>query len=385
MPVRIEKRNGTRRLVIDIRYRRGDGTWARHRRDSAAATMSAAREEERRIRERIARTGSPLEQSESSSSEDDGVTYQEVVAEYRRDFMPTELKVSTRTSYNAVLSQLLLPAFGDEPVRNLTGQMIEALDCAFAKERGHRQQVRARASRNNVQIVMRSTLRFACQRGYLDAMPQGLPRLKRVEKTVLEIPTDEEVEAILKKAAVTQRRAFMLMAYGGLRPNEVRGLLWQDVRFGDSRKPSFLTVRFGVSRGERHSPKTGQRDIPLAPPLEKELRLSRKRPRDVAVALTARGMPWGDWGLNQAFKRTMERVGLSGWTAYYLRHYAITAWLRALIPVHVVQQMAGHTNLSTTQGYVHYLRGDLEMAAQLIGNMLATPSSSSPADSPERP
>lgn len=37
---------------------------------------------------------------------------------------------------------------------------------------------------------------------------------------------------------------------------------------------------------------------------------------------------------------------------FCLRHYVITSWLRAGIPVHVVQRMAGHTNLSTTQRYV---------------------------------
>jgi site-specific recombinase XerD len=35
--------------------------------------------------------------------------------------------------------------------------------------------------------------------------------------------------------------------------------------------------------------------------------------------------------------------------------------------------MAGHSNLSTTQRYVHFLKGDLEMAAKLIGNIVVTP------------
>lgn len=69
---------------------------------------------------------------------------------------------------------------------------------------------------------------------------------------------------------------------------------------------------------------------------------------------------------------------MSGWSVYALRHYAITFWLRRGIPVHVVQKMAGHTNLSTTQRYVHFLKGDLEDAARRlagVGNMLETPRS----------
>jgi integrase len=66
-----------------------------------------------------------------------------------------------------------------------------------------------------------------------------------------------------------------------------------------------------------------------------------------------------------------------GLSVYSLRHYAITFWLRRGIPVHVVQKMAGHTNLSTTQRYVHFLKDDLEDAARRlsgVGNMLETPS-----------
>jgi hypothetical protein len=58
----IEKvRRGKRVLVIDFRYRQADGTLTRYRRDTKAPTKAAAREEEKRLLERIARTGSPYE------------------------------------------------------------------------------------------------------------------------------------------------------------------------------------------------------------------------------------------------------------------------------------------------------------------------------------
>ena len=66
------------------------------------------------------------------------------------------------------------------------------------------------------------------------------------------------------------------------------------------------------------------------------------------------------------FERVRDRAGFAGWSVYALRHYAITTWLRKGIPVHVVQKMAGHRNLSTTQHYVHFLKADLEDAARRL-------------------
>jgi integrase len=159
----------------------------------------------------------------------------------------------------------------------------------------------------------------------------------------------------------------------------VRALEHRDIRIDkqSSSSSGYLTVREGESYGERHTPKTGQRQIPIGGPLLVELRGAESATPDTCVALTVHGIPWGQWGIYQAFLRACERAKIEGFTVYCLRHYAITFWLRAGIPVHVVQRMAGHTHLSTTQRYVHLLRGDLDDAAVRIGNMLATASAAS--------
>jgi site-specific recombinase XerD len=102
-----------------------------------------------------------------------------------------------------------------------------------------------------------------------------------------------------------------------------------------------------------------------------------RRDSEAATKTAAQGERWGQYGLDNAFEKVRDRAGLAGWSVYSLRHYAITTWLRRGIPVHVVQKMAGHRNLATTQHYVHYLKVDLEDAARRLngnGNMLETPS-----------
>jgi integrase len=172
------------------------------------------------------------------------------------------------------------------------------------------------------------------------------------------------------------------MAYAGLRPNEVRALEHRNLRFATSGlepESGTIWVREGESYGERHTPKTGQRMIPISGPLLAELAGATGSPGS-CVALTAQEQPWAQWGLYQAFLRASARAKVEGFTVYCLRHYAITLWLRAGVPVHVVQRMAGHKHLATTARYVHLLRGDLDEAAVRIGNMLATASASPPTD-----
>ena len=404
MAVREENRRGKRILIIDFRFRQPDGKLGRYRRDSEAVTKTAAREEERRVRDRIARTGAPFEApAEQAPTEQatkkDVPTFRQVVEQFRASFMVTDLKASSRRGYGLVLDGALLPKLGDMPITAVDGAAAAQLDLEFAQRerqgarkgatiaKGKRQAKEpkrknlARSTRNNVQIILRSLLRFAVERGILPSMPTGLPRLKKIGQTVLEIPTDEQVEVILTLAAPEHRLSFTLMSDAGLRPNEVRALRWRDVQLeheGNEVVGGFLSVREGLSFGHVDTPKTGQREIPLTPRLARLLGHVTQRARDEHVALTKRRQPWGQYGLAQAFDRVRNRAGLAGWSIYALRHHAITMWLRKGIPVHVVQRMAGHSNLSTTQRYVHHLKSDLEDAALRLsttGNRWETPRS----------
>ncbi|MDC0748675.1 hypothetical protein [Polyangium mundeleinium] len=126
--------------------------------------------------------------------------------------------------------------------------------------------------------------------------------------------------------------SFALMAYAGLRPNKVRALRRRDMllRWDDDRPVGgFLSVREGRSHGELHTPKTGQREIPIAPEPARLLVPIDRGSRDGHLALNERSRPWGQHGLTQAFERVRDRAGLGGWSIYALRHYAITSWLRA--------------------------------------------------------
>jgi len=375
MPVRKVDRNGQSRLLIDIQYKTRDGKRARFRKDADVQTMTAARAEEKRYLINIAQHGEPYEPPPEPSTPNETrdvpttngaekKTFAVVVDEFRQTYMVTELKVTTRRGYESVLQANLLPRFGDLAIDKVDGKAAADLDLDLAKRK------LTRATRNNTQIVLRTVLRFANSREYIGNAPANLPRLKPVGQSVLEIPTDDQVDLILDTAIDTHRLTFALMSDAGLRPNEVRALRCKNVQLkweNGEAIGGFITVREGRSYGEIHTPKTGQREIPISRALAKLLApVIEHAPRDKHVAVSGRGKPWSQWGIDSTFGRVSKHAGVEGWSVYCLRHYAITSWLRAGIPVHVVQRMAGHSNLSTTQRYVHFLKGDLEEAARRL-------------------
>ncbi|MBK9263089.1 MAG: site-specific integrase [Polyangiaceae bacterium] len=383
MAVRKSQRRGKPCLVIDIRYTTKNGRQERFRKDAQTQSMTAAKAEEKRYMLNIARYGSPYEpgaESETPQSipPESVKTFAEVVDEFRQTFMVTDLKITTRKGYDAVFASELLPKFGALPITQVDGRAAEELDLELTKR------TLALSTRNNIQIVLRSLLRFAASRQYIPAIPANMPTLKKIGQSVLEIPTDEQVALLLDHARKSHRLSFTLMSDAGLRPNEVRALRRRDVQLRyENGEPvgGFITIRRGWSHGEIHTPKTGQREVPISPELARVLAPEMHGDREGHIATNYLGLPWGQFGLDQAFERVIHRAGLEGWSIYSLRHYAITSWLRAGIPVHVVQRMAGHVHLSTTQRYVHFLKADLEDAARKIAARGRSPSSP-PANAP---
>ncbi len=374
MPVREVQRNGETRLLIDIHYKNPDGSRARFRKDADAQSKDAAIAEDAKFMQNIAQFGEPYVLSPppnppgnadcTAPLNTDMPTFAAVVDEFRETFMLTDLKITTRKGYESVLQANLLPRFGHWPIDKVNGKAAADLDLVLTKRR------LTRATRNNAQIVLRSVLRYAKGREYIEDAPKNLPRLKSVGQTIREIPTDEQVDRILFNALPVHRLTFTLMSDAGLRPNEVRALRCKDVQLkwqNGEAVGGFVTVREGRSHGEIHTPKTGQREIPISRALAKLLGpVVRQGSRHDHAALCESGGPWGQSGIDAAFGRTCKRARIEGFSVYCLRHYAITSWLRAGIPVHIVQRMAGHTNLSTTQRYVHGLKSDLEEAAQRL-------------------
>ncbi|HQP36624.1 MAG TPA: site-specific integrase [Polyangiaceae bacterium] len=145
-----------------------------------------------------------------------------------------------------------------------------------------------------------------------------------------------------------------LAAYAGLRSGEVRALQVGEV----SLKRGEIHVCRAISADEVSTTKSDQdRIVPISPELRPMLvrACKGKRARDLVVVTETGTTPMRQTILNRV-KRVQDPHGLRAHSFHSLRHYFCSALIDRGIPVPVVQRAAGHSDLKTTQRYVHALR-----------------------------
>jgi len=355
MTVRIEVRRGTRRYIIDIRYTNNAGTKARFRQDAEVQTQPASRAEDMRRMMMVATTGLPFVAPKVDAETGEPlkeVTFAEAANSFLELHGGTRLKPSTTRSYGDVFRARLKDQIGAMPITQITPIVIRELD----------QKLVARglspSTRNGTQCLIRSVLKHALEAGFLSALPE-FPRLPKVGATIQHVLTSEDVTRILLATPAPHRLALEVGAYAGLRAGEVRGLKWGDVDLARG----LLVVRCSRSHDVEAPPKSGhERVVPLHPKLHALLASAKAKVKTEYVTGPGEGRPWGNNAVRQAFLKSCKRIGLTGFRLHDLRHAFVTELFRSGASAPVVQRLAGHQHLTTTQRYAHTVFPDLAAA-----------------------
>lgn len=371
MAVRTEVRRGKRRYIIDIRYTNATGARLRFRQDAEVQTLAAARAEDTRRLGMLATTGVPFEAGgapnatsvgaaratisapeQSASAATPSATFEEAARSFLKVYGGTRLKPSTKRGYEVVLDGFLFKRIGSKHLDAIGPMVVRELDAVLVA-RG-----RKPSTRRQMQCVVRSVLRHAKEAGLIERLPE-LPPLPKTGATITHALTREEVGRILAITAPPHQLALELAAYAGLRAGEVRGLRWKDVELDRG----VLVVRRSRCRGIEAAPKSGhERVVPLHPKLIDALKTIDVRPSNAYVTGPKPGEPWGEHALRHAFKSACKKLELAGFRFHDLRHAFVTELFRGGTPAPVVQRLAGHEHLTTTQRYAHAQLPDLTAA-----------------------
>ena len=292
----------------------------------------------------------------------------------------TDLRSTTLANYRRWLRLYLRPSLGRFLLTQVTPLHIQEAVQAWQKRPGKQQPYLARATLNNIIVLLRHSLDQAVQWTLIPNNPAHGIRLRSASPHAIRWWTPEEAQQFL--AISDQHRlgiAFRLALFGGLRIGEVAGLRWQDVNWDDQTVTIRVTVIANQGPARLSTPKThkSQRTIKvdqqILGPLkawqhaQKIERLAKGWAATDQIITTRKGTLCRPHTLNTILDRLIRRAQVQDIRFHDLRHTHATWLAQAGVSPKVIADRLGHTRIAfTLDTYIHSDLSDQEKALQLL-------------------
>jgi integrase/recombinase XerC len=213
----------------------------------------------------------------------------------------------------------------------------------------------SKRSQGRALSAVRSLFRFACREGTLEANPAQGVRTPKVPKTLPRHLRPGEVEPLIEAPEgegplVLRDRAILELLYAaGLRVSELVGLDWPDVDL-----PARVLRVMGKGSKERMVPFGRPAAAALRAWLDVWDTLRDASEEGQPVFLTAKGKRLGDRQVRRVIDRWVDVAAVArGVHPHTLRHTFATHLLEGGADLRAIQELLGHSSLSTTQKYTH--------------------------------
>src|SRR4051794_5635870 len=216
----------------------------------------------------------------------------------------------------------------------------------------------AKTSQGRTLSAVRSLFRFACREGVLTANPAQGVRTPKVPKTLPRHLRPGEVENLIEAPAgdgplVHRDRAILDLLYAaGLRVSELVGLDWRDVDL-----PARVVRVMGKGSKERMVPfgrPAGEAMRHWLDVWESVRKVGKEGDDRDPVFLNAFGSRLTDRSVRRVIDRWVDAAAVArGVHPHTLRHTFATHLLENGADLRAIQELLGHSSLSTTQKYTH--------------------------------
>ena len=322
------------------------------------------------------------------------ITIAQLADEYMKDSAQRRgLKPRTIQQYRDIIDGRIVPELGKKFVQDLTARDINAfyrrLQQAPALSKRSKTGGLSGTTQLKYHTMLHAMLSYAVKMGYIAVNPCDQvepPRKDTGETQWYELEYAGRLLRALDELDDPQWRLFFTMSlYTAMRPGELIGLNWSDI------KGNVLHVNAGAMhiKGQgtqrTESPKTekGRRSIVLPPTVMEQLAAHRRAqleyrlpfgknwPEPDAVFTTDDGKRLCISTPTHVFQKILKRYDLPPITLYGLRHTAATVMIAQGVSARDVAARLGHAQTSTTMNiYAHAFEDASERATAAISSAL---------------
>lgn len=298
-----------------------------------------------------------------------GETVAAFLGRWLADVVKPTKRERTWVGYRQIVTDHLVPAFGDELVTTLTRRQVQAWV--------NRQTVAPMTTRHLLDCL-RGALSYAVRWGIRDDNPATMIDLPPVTRHVVRAMSNDTARGVIAATAdQTFGNAVAVALYTGLRQGELLGLRWEDIDLKGKR----LTVHHALSRlpGSRkgtiryvlNPPKSERsvRTVPLAPAALDALTAQRKAQakgeagKHGLVFAHPDGRPLDGPTLTRDFQVALKAAGIEPMRWHDLRHGTASLLIAAGTPLAVVSAILGHSGIAITVDTYGHLTDESKASA----------------------
>ncbi len=331
------------------------------------------------------------ELDENRTATDSTATVRSLVEEWLRHSEARGRAPRTLHDAHRSAETVIYPEFGDVPIADLTPRHLDEWYRKLATGEGRDRPLKPASIRRH-HAVLSAALSQAVRWGWIDRNPAERAQPPPLGHVELQVPTVEEVQALLSAGAKRNARWGMLLSLAvltGARRGELCALRWTDIE-GERIRIRRSLYRAGTDRGEKSTKGGRERWVVVAPAGRTLLDAWRARCAKAAAAIevtlvhdafVVSPVPDGSRPVNpETFSSVVHKLctelDMPHVHLHSLRHFAATEMLAAGIDPRNAAEILGHANPTLTLSlYGHATLDRQRSAAEVLARTLLPPTS----------
>ena len=323
----------------------------------------------------------------------DKITFSQFCDKYL-ELKKTTLSPNTMVFYEMIIRTELRPMFGAMKMRDIRTYHVQQFIQYLATEKQRKDGVEGGIGPSTVRrytTVLRSILTMAYKLDFIDEDVGNSRKIEfpKEQHTELEVYTLEEVSDILKALEtepINIRTLIEIAIFTGMRRGEIVGLKWNDVDLEGQKihvRRSIYKPKNGKAQEKEPKSKYGIRTISIPEQLCQTIKAYKAQQdrhksflgdgwKNLNYVFTEEdGYVMNPHTPTKQFSKFLKRHGIRHLKFHGLRHTSATMLLANGCDIKTVSTRLGHSDIDTTNIYVHALESTDRHAAQTFESFIS--------------